>query len=297
MKIVKLKGGLGNQMFQYAFAKLIEKKTGEEVKLDYTSYSALKNDTVRKPRLERFNLSICSASSKDIEKKCLLQHQGNSQALLYKIGIYAEKTLNRKYYFEENRAYVDTDSILKYEYFDGYWQSYRYIEQVKDEIIKDFTPKTLSQKTTDDINMFSKQNSVFVGVRKGDYTKSKYAQRHFGSFSSDYYNTAMKKISEKTENPIFYIFSNDINWCKQNLALDNSFKIVYREPEQQVDDFEELMLMSSCKHAIMVNSTYHWWGAYLIKNKNKVICCPKKWFFDDKPIDIIPNDWVVIDIV
>ena len=107
----------------------------------------------------------------------------------------------------------------------------------------------------------------------------------------------MKKISEKTENPIFYIFSNDINWCKQNLALDNSFKIVYREPEQQVDDFEELMLMSSCKHAIMVNSTYHWWGAYLIKNKNKVICCPKKWFFDDKPIDIIPNDWVVIDTV
>ena len=103
----------------------------------------------------------------------------------------------------------------------------------------------------------------------------------------------MGYIKERIENPVFYVFSNDIEWCKNNIDwLD--YNVKFRNKEDQVDDFEELIIMSSCKHAIVVNSTYNWWGAYLIENPNKIVCCPDRWFFDDKPIDIIPDNWVRI---
>ena len=104
----------------------------------------------------------------------------------------------------------------------------------------------------------------------------------------------MAQIEARVENPIYHVFSNDIPWCKENIDWGKR-NIIYREKAQQTDDFEELMLMASCKHAIIVNSSYHWWGAQLIKNPEKLICCPSKWFFDDKPIDIIPPDWTCVD--
>ena len=141
------------------------------------------------------------------------------------------------------------------------------------------------------MEQMQKENAVFIGVRKGDYAADKKSIEHYGNFDSQYYLAAMKTIASKVENPKFYVFSNDVEWCKKNLDW-GGYNIFYREPEQQTDDFEELMLMSSCKHAIIVNSTYNWWGAYLIKNPDKIVCCPKKWFFDDAPIDIVPDSWI-----
>ena len=296
MKIVKFKGGLGNQMFQYAFAKALRKETGDEVRLDFSAYESLHNDSVRRPRVERFKLSLKSASESDIKKICMFPHKGNSQSLMYKMGIYLEKTLNGKYIWEETRAFTPMEKLVKYDYFDGYWQSYRYVDTVKNELKKDFIPEKLSDKTLETIKRISGQNAVFVGIRKGDYTESRHAQRHFGSFSVNYYLSAMEKISETVENPVFYIFTNDTAWCKKNMDF-GEYNVIYREKEDQTDDFEELILMSSCKHAIIINSTYHWWGAYLIENKDKKVYCPKKWFFDDKPIDIIPHDWKVIKTI
>ena len=294
MKIVKLKGGLGNQMFQYAFAKLVEKKTGDTVKVDFSAYSSLGTDVIRVPRIAKFILSLESASSEDIASICLFKHTGNSLSLFYKGLIFAEKTINERYFFEPNRAYISPDLLMRYDYFDGYWQSYRYIDEVKDGILADFIPNyELSENTRKTMEQMQRENSVFIGVRKGDYTADKKTIAHYGSFDSNYYLAAMKCIAEKVENPKFYIFSNDVDWCKKNLDW-GGYNIVYREPEQQTDDFEELILMSSCKHAIIVNSTYNWWGAYLIKNPHKIVCCPQKWFFDEAPIDIIPKEWIQI---
>ena len=297
MKIVKLKGGLGNQMFQYAFAKLIEKKTGEQVKLDFSAYGSLKDDVIRVPRIAKFRLSLESASQDYVDSICMFKHRGNSLSLLYKAFIFAEKTFNKKYFFEPDRTYISPEKILKYDYFDGYWQSYRYIDEVREEILKDFVPNyELSENTKRTIAQMQSENSVFIGVRKGDYTADKKSIAHYGNFDSSYYLAAMKKISEKVENPQFYIFSNDVEWCKKNLDW-GGYHVIYRELAHQTDDFEELMLMSSCKHAIIVNSTFNWWGAYLIKNPDKIVCCPKKWFFDDAPIDIILDDWLKLDNV
>ena len=103
----------------------------------------------------------------------------------------------------------------------------------------------------------------------------------------------MAYMDARVENPVYYIFSNDIEWCKKNIVWGVR-DVRFREKEMQTNDFEELILMSSCKHAIIVNSSFNWWGATLIRNIEKIVCCPEKWWFDDKPIDIIPENWVRI---
>ncbi len=291
MRIVKLKGGLGNQMFQYAYAKLIEKKTKETVALDFTSFSSLKNDTVRVPRIKRFAISLDAATKKDIADVCLFPHQGKSQSFIYRCGILLEKLFNKKYFLEPTRAYIDPDKLLKYTYFDGYWQSYRHVDEVADAIKADFVPQApLSEKAQELQRKMMEQNSVFIGVRRGDYMAE---TRHYGVLSSSYYVAAMGLIASHVDSPVFYVFSNDIDWCKTNINW-GSHQVQFRDNETLVDDFEELMLMSSCKHAIIANSTFNWWGAYLINNPDKIVVCPEKWFFDDKPIDIIPPQWTRI---
>lgn len=288
MRIVKFKGGLGNQMFQYAYAKLVEKRTDDTVKLDYSAYENLDGDMVRKPRIMRFQLTLPAADKEDIAKICKLQHKGNSLSFWYKVKIFLESKLNKNYAFEPNRAYIDPAGLQNKLYFDGYWQSWRYVDEVREVLKQDFVPaQPLSEKTQGFQKKMQSENAVFVGVRKGDYTAE---IEHYGSFDSSYYQKAMTLIEQTVENPVYYVFSNDVQWCKDNMDWGGR-TVCYREPEDQTDDFEELMLMASCSHAIIVNSTYHWWGATMIENPDKIICCPDTWFFDGAPIDIIPADW------
>lgn len=291
MKIVKLKGGLGNQMFQYAFAKLLEKTTSEIIKLDYFYFLSISSDLIRKPRIKRFNLTLPAAKKADVLSACMFNHTGSPLSFWYKVKIFLESNLNKNYVLETNRAYIPPATIEHKTYFDGYWQSWRYVDEVIEKLKEDFTPNSpLSEKTLITQEIMKMQNAVFVGVRRGDYsTKIK----HFGIFDSMYYQNAMAKIDAQIENPVYYIFSNDIPWCKTNIDW-GKHEIIYREPKDQTDDFEELMLMASCQHAIIVNSSYHWWGATMIENPNKIICCPKKWWFDDAPIEIIPDGWTRI---
>ena len=296
MRIVKLKGGLGNQMFQYAFAKLIEKRTGDVVKLDYSSFDSLENDSIRVPRLKKFNISLNPASQEELDDMLLLRHKGNSLGLPYKVGVYIEKTLNRHYAFEPNRAYINPDLISDKWYFDGYWQSYKYTDEIWDTLIQEFTPNyDLNEKTILLAEKMKSENSVFVGVRKGDYAETSYDFKHFGIIGASYYEKCLNFIDGQIGNPLYYVFTNDINWCKKNIDWGKR-TVFYREPENQVSDFEELILMSSCNNAIIANSTFHWWGAQLISSRNKIICCPSKWFYDGKPIEIIPKNWKRFDI-
>lgn len=291
MKIVKLKGGLGNQMFQYAYAKVLERMTGEEIRLDYSVFSDVENDAIRVPRLKRFNISVKEAKPDEIERICMFKHRGDSLSYKYKFWILLEEFFNRKYYREHTRAYISPECLAKYSYFDGYWQSYRYVDSVLDILKEEFTPNyELSEVTKNLQRIMQSQNSVFIGVRKGDYASE---TAHWGSFGTDYYQKAMRYISERSDSPVFYIFSNDIQWCKKNIDWGN-FQIIYREPDQQINDFEELMLMVSCRHSIIINSTYHWWGAKLNNYQNKIVIAPKNWFFDNKPIDIVPPHWILM---
>ena len=104
----------------------------------------------------------------------------------------------------------------------------------------------------------------------------------------------MSYIAKRLYDPVFYVFSNDVQWCKEHLKWDD-FNVQYREQEQQVSDLEEFFIMQSCRNAIIINSTFHWWAAYLIDNPDKIVIHPSKWFFDNKPIDIYHPDWVTVE--
>ena len=291
MKIVKLKGGLGNQMFQYVFAKILEQISGEEIKLDYSAYGD-KNDIVRVPRIARFKISLNQATDQNIKQVCLFEHKGKTLTFKYRLGIMAEHLFNRKYFLEPNREFIQPETIANYLYYDGYWQSWRYTDLAKEIIHNEFVPReNLSELSMITFKEMQQENSVFLGVRKGDYSKE---LSHYGIYGQEYYRKCMQYIAAHVKCPVFYVFSNDITWCKENIDF-SGYDVRFREPELQTDDFEELILMSACKHGIMLNSTYHWWGAYLIKNPQKIICHPLKWFADEKPIDIYPKEWVAIE--
>lgn len=288
MKIVKLKGGLGNQMFQYAFACLIHSTTGEDVKLDLTDYAALEKDYLRKPRILEYNCTLQVANEAEAKQPLMLKKFSKPFTLIWKCKTAVEAIANRKYYYEKNREFVDVSSIARYSYYNGYWQNYKYVEAVRDRLDKEFTPRMeLSENTKRAIQEVHNCQSVFVGVRRGDYLAE---SKHYGVFDSSYYENAIKMILKYVDNPVFYVFSNDIEWAKANVDFSGA-SFVFRTPDLQTSDFEELQIMRNCKHAIIVNSTFHWWGAYLISNKDKVVVCPKKWFADNTKIDLIPDKW------
>lgn len=289
MKIVKLKGGLGNQMFQYAFAMLLRTKTNDEVYIDLAYFESEDSDRIRKPRIINFNTSINSISDSQRKSICLFNNKGYNGSTKIKTAI--ESLLNRKYYFEKNRAYIELSDILKYSYFDGYWQSWRYVDKVMNKLKSDFVPsRQLSKQSIKMIEQMRNENSIFIGVRKGDYSSEK---NHYGSFDQQYYDQAMGIIEKNIPNPKYYIFSNDVEWVKNNIDFGNR-GVIFRNDADIVDDFEELILMSECKHSIIINSTYHWWGARLNEYDGKIVIAPKNWFMDEKPIDIIPERWIKI---
>ncbi len=291
MKIVKIKGGIGNQLFQYSFAMCLASK-GNDVKLDF-NYCYKSNSKTQKPRLKDLNISLKEANLNDVKKVCLFPHNSNPTSLKYKFGIAIENLLNRKYFFEKNRKYIEIKEFKKsISYFDGYWQSWRHVFSVENILLNEIKPKLpISKKNLEFIDSISNENSVFVGIRRGDYVKTTKAMNHYGVFSNNYYLNAMNYIAKRCDSPVFYIFSNDIEWCRSNLDFGN-YKVVFRENDKQTDDLEELFVMSNCKHAIIVNSTFHWWGAFLNRNPNKIIICPNEWFLDGKEIDICPPEWI-----
>ena len=289
MKIVKLKGGLGNQMFQYSFAKALEKMTNDSIKLDLSSYNHLENDQVRKPRILKFNISLPIATQEDIANICLMEHENSGLNYKSKALVVFEMLFNHRYFFEIDRSYRNIVALQKYNYYDGYWQSWKHVESVIEEVRKDFTPRAdLNEKTKRFIEEVEKCNSVFLGIRKGDYSLE---EKHYGSYGQDYFSNAMKYIDEKVESPVYYVFSNDIEWVKNNIDFENRHVIV-RENKDVESDFEELLIMSSCVHSSIVNRTFYWWGAKLKEHDGKIVIAPKRWFFDKKKIDIVPPQWI-----
>lgn len=287
MRIIKLKGGLGNQLFQYSFAKLIERETGDIVKIDLSSYQALTEDQIRKPRILKYNISLPIATERDIKEICKFNHNGNSQSNRYRVGIALESILNCKYYFEKDRAYRNVKTIASNLYFDGYWQSYRYVDAVIEELERDFIPvDPLGENSKHVLYEIENTESVFIGIRRGDYLTVK--PEHYGSLGQNYYDAGMKYIADRIPNAIFYIFSNDIEWVQKNMSFEKYNFVLVNDTE---DDFEDYILMTRCKHSIIPNSTYHWWGARRHDNKEKIVVAPKKWFVDDAPIDIVPTHW------
>ena len=294
MKIVKLKGGLGNQMFQYIFARYIEERCKEKVLLDFSVYEGRKEDNIRQPRITEFDISLNVASEDEISAVCVLSHKGDMLNNIYRLSIGIETVINRKYCFQKFYKTLSLDELEKYDYFDGYWQSWRYAVSMESIIQKEFVPKTsLSAKARVKVKEIESQSVVFVGIRRGDYVKNKKNLRIYGFIDESFYIRAMEIITQKVGNVKFHVFSNDIKWVKENMNFAQ-FQVICNEISEEVTDLEELIIMSKCSHAIISNSTYNGWAAWLIKNPDKVVVAPKRWFANGRKTEIVPDWWISI---
>lgn len=292
MKIIKYKGGLGNQLFQYAFTRSLQENYMEkDIFADFTLYQNYSKKTKYIPDILQFDINVKIASQKILKNHLFFERVSKYPKKQQKILAGIENILNRKYYLEYTRAWRDPGTLLKYTYYNGYWQSWKYLIGIEKKLKEELGLKNkIGKKSSNAIKEYSNMNSVMVGIRRGDYLQE---SKHYGIFNQDYYNFCMDFISNRINNPVFVIFSNDIEWVKKHIDF-GQHSIIYREKEMQDSDAEELMVMATCKHFIIVNSTYQWWGAWLSQNSDKLVIAPCKWFADNKPIDIIPPEWIQV---
>lgn len=184
-----------------------------------------------------------------------------------------------------------TKLFHKENYLEGNWQSEKYFKDIKDIIRKEFEIKEiLSDNNKTILDNILSENSVSVHLRGGDYVRGKKSNFH-GVCSPGYYQEAFKKIRESVESPHFFIFTDDLEWAQKHIELPEPNFIISKKDNKP---YEELFLMSKCKHNIIANSTFSWWGAWLNNNPSKIVISPTKWF-NDRNVDskdIIPESWI-----
>ncbi|SEK45651.1 Glycosyl transferase family 11 [Pseudobutyrivibrio ruminis] len=254
---IKYAGGLGNQMFQYAFAKML-KQNNKEIIIDSTSY---KNDGLRDLELNIF---------KNIDKE-LIKDSSLMKKILFKL-LYGNNIVQEnesQYRIMQSRFFeIDNVSIV------GYFQSAQYFENIRDYLLNDFCFEENDLGLLKLINEVEKEESVAIHVRRGDYLK--FPEIYGNICTIDYYSKAIEYIRERHNDIKLYIFSDDIEWTKKQKVFEGAVFVEsnkYTEPKAWMD----MCLMSHCKHNIIANSSYSWWASYLNKNNQKIIVMPKRW--------------------
>jgi len=271
MVIINLTGGLGNQMFQYAFGKAIATEHGTDLKFHFTN--ALFN-TQRDFELDVFNISVSRARTSDLHKLGVVQNRLVNRLLYlfderFKLQ-FNKHIVTQKYPYNYNSNYL---SIKNDSYIQGYWADERYFKKIENTIRNEFT---LKKKLDDNNKKILKQiqafNSVSLHVRRTDYVTNKNNLVQF--IGLDYYLESIKKIKQVVSDPVFYVFSDDISWCRENLQphLKNAY---FMDHNIGKEAYKDMKLMSACKHNIIANSTFSWWGSWLNQNQNKIIIKPR----------------------
>jgi hypothetical protein len=297
MIVVKLAGGLGNQMFQYAAGRFLAEKHNTQLKLD-TSFlldrKPRKNFIYRDYDLDIFNIQVSFASANEILSFGKFRTLGR---LTY---VVKQRLFNKQYpvYVRENPYRFDPKffHIPSNAYIEGYWQSECYFKPITNIIRRDFSfYKPLDRLGREMAQQVSMVNSVCLNVRRGDYVSIKATNKHHGVCEKDYFHRGISFIADKIEKPHYFIFSDDVEWCRDNLVFDYPHTIV----ENKYAGFkfgQKLQLMTMCKHFIIANSSFAWWAAWLCSHSEKIVIAPLNWYRNPRMNTqyLIPNSWVRI---
>lgn len=279
MIIINLTGQLGNQMFQYALGRKLE-LIGKRVRYYTGYYETHPNHDFALPRI--FNIEIHEATKRQV-LAC-------REDLHRPIDRLRRKVFGRhEHVFSE----IGADSLaFKPEVFefrqgliDGYWQSEKYFADIASIIKSDFTFPKPSEKNRRLVEEMERNNAVSIHVRRGDYL------RGFPVMDESYYRPSMAYFLERYIGIHFYVFSNDIPWCREHLK---GKEITFVDSNTGKDSPFDMWLMAQCKHNIIANSSFSWWGAWLNQNKNKEIIAPKRWFDSVKTPDVYCPNWIVL---
>lgn len=295
MIIVRLSGGLGNQMFQYACGRRLSIMRKTDLSFDtkfLEDRSPRENFTFRNLELDTFQkINI---------KKCNIK----TTRRFYNTDLYSRilrKFSYPKMYAERGRQFdPDVLNIGPSAYLDGYWQSEKYFEDIKEVIKNDF------HFNIDFENDYIKNiaatiiesNSIGVHVRRGDYVSNQQAKSIYASLSIDYYKKAIDYCTKKVKEARFFIFSDDPEYVEIIFSGIKNLTIV--KHSASVSNSADMRLMSLCKHNIIANSSYSWWGAWLNDNTDKIVVAPETWYntADNYSVikDRVPDAWHLIPI-
>lgn len=278
--VVELCGGLGNQLFCYAFGFSQAKKYNAELWIDTSLH-----DSGLCRRLEILDLNI------QYDKKISIQYSRNM--FLRKLGYNwvrkKQKTgwSTKTYKVEEAFLPYAEIPLISDTYYRGYWQNYRFFDPYRDEIIKMIRPRyNVEHEYQDYRDKLLSTNSVAVHVRRGDYLKNGW------DLSTDYYVAARNRIREWNRDIDVYIFSDDVEYCR-NFFREIFPDAVYPEYKTRNAAIDDLMLMASCQYMIIANSTYSWWAAYMNSRKDSMIVCP---IYREWNRNFYPNHWIGLEV-
>ena len=289
MVIVRIKAGLGNQMFQYAVGRSLALQKGTALLLDKAGYET---ETFRKYELTRFKISgdTFNGARRTLE----MQLQRRSLKPLRSLLETVRFPFVPKYIRDSEKGF--DERLLRNNgdmYLDGFWQSERYFSPVREILLKEFSFKEAPD--TENSRMLSRIgscNAVCVHIRRGDYSSTTSGQIKHGVCPLDYYHSALEYIRQRTPNPAFFVFSDDPAWASSNLSNLEAATFVSHNVGR--NDAEDMRLMMNCRHFIIANSTFSWWSAWLSQNPDKMIVAPKRWYASAKQSDkdLVPEKWV-----
>jgi hypothetical protein len=292
---VNCQGGLGNQLFQFIAGYVLAKKN--KINLRINSYDR-QFELYRFPEI--YKLCISKNNNYNFFAKIYLYLYPKFYVTLKILGIYKLIKFifldKNKEKFERSPLIFNGDllkkKIVKNISITGYFQSEKYFIHYKKIILKLLRfPETNNILLQNYLDLIKNNNSVAIHIRRGDYLNNPKVRYFHGILGEDYYKKSISYVKHRIKNPFFFIFSDDINLVKNTFFFKNK-KYIFIDTKSS---FSDLYLMSNCKHFIIANSTFSWWGAWLSKNKHKIVCAPKKWVRAKIPTpDIIPESWVKI---
>ena len=295
MIVVRLWGGLGNQMFQYACGYAVAKRNNQVLKLDTRFFSEeyiKKNPHFSKQQLNilKFPIEYTETINTKGEFKFISFIQNRTISRLIRIPkrfkLWCDHGL---LYIKETRLqYLPFINSLKYKnlYLDGYWQTEKYFKEFREDLKQQFSLLSVEASSYVEKVGINKENSISIHMRMGDYSVNKKKIRHYNYvISPQYYLNAIDYVRQKVENPVFYICSNNIERAKE--LLGNSESFIYVNENRAMSDIDEFMIMSMCTNHIISNSTFSWWAAWL-SQKEGITIAPDMFFGN---ANIIPDEW------
>lgn len=300
MRIIVANNGLGNTMFQYALA--LSLRNHDKYMRITTAFYAPDSNFPDHNGYELVNIfkNVQPLGGLNLFQKLYIRVL---EVLLPSIQNQRRKLKLYRLFFVGRDVLHTPESIIYYPevydkkynnaYYIGFFQSFRYFENIRHQILHafKFDENSLSVKTKDIAEQMRNCNSVALHIRRGDYLKPQFVLGFGTCCNMDYYCRAIDYICNKVDNPHFFLFSDDPEWVRENINVDNQTLVDFN---QATDSWQDMYLMTQCIHNIIANSSFSWWGAWLGEQMDKIVIAPKRWWATLEHDDIVPETWVRI---
>ncbi len=273
-----LKGGLGNQFFQYAMGRTLALRYGATLKLDL---SGVADNPLRRYELDKYPIRATIATEDEL--------------MMFGGGPASPSSGCTRYHQPHFHFDPAVHGAAPPVQLIGYWQSERYFRHIADAIRRELTPiEPMDAENERALANIRGSNAIAVHVRRGDYVTNPLAAAAHGVPSLGYYRRAMDYAASRVADPVFYVFSDDHDWVRDNLRHPAPLvQMTVNAPER---GFRDIQLMSACRHHILANSSFSWWGAWMNTSPDKIVIAPMPWFLDKRldTRDLLPPDWIIM---